>query len=179
MNADAVQAAQASGLLACACLLAALSITPLSALVPRWRGPSARAKAVRRTLGMTAAWLGLAHASVAFVSVLEAEPRAVFQTAHLCAGLAALAVLLLLLLTSFPSVVRALRLRAWKELHRLSYVAVLLVAQHVALSAFAERRLVLGLLGMIAVLFATRFVLQVRTRMPGSPSTSSEGAREP
>jgi sulfoxide reductase heme-binding subunit YedZ len=178
VNEGAVQAAQATGLLACAGLLAALSISPLSALVPAWRGPNARAKALRRKLGIGTAFLGLVHAAVAFVGVLDAEPAALLQTSQLYAGLAALAILLLLLLTSYPRVVQALRLRAWKELHRLSFVAALLVVQHVALSAFAERRLVLALLGVVGVLFVARLARALRTALPAS-SRTSEGADEP
>ena len=149
MNAAALDAAQASGLLACALLLAALSISPLSALLPSWRGPSARAKALRRRLGISAACLALAHAAVAFFGRLGAQPSALLQTSQLYAGMGALGLLLLLLLTSFPVVVRKLRLSAWKEFHRLVYLAALLVLQHVLLSPFADRRLVLGLVGAL------------------------------
>lgn len=164
MNATALDAARASGLLACVVLLAALSINPLSALVPSWRGPSARAKAVRRRLGISAACFALAHAAVAFVGRLGAQPSALLQTSHLYAGMGALGILLLLLLTSYPRLVRTLRLTAWKEFHRLSYLAVLLVVQHVLLSPFADRRLVLALGGAVLGLFGARVLLLVRAR---------------
>jgi len=178
VNEAALRSAQASGLLACALLIAALSISPLSFLVPGWRGPNARAKAVRRRLGTSAAWLGLVHAAVAFAGVLDAKPAALLQTSHLYAGIGALSVLLVLLVTSYPRAVRALGLTAWKELHRLSYVAALLVVQHVALSAFAERRLVLGLLGMLGALFGARLLPFLRAQRAAPPSSSSEGASE-
>jgi methionine sulfoxide reductase heme-binding subunit len=175
VNEAALWAARASGLLACGVLIAALSITPLSSIVPAWRGPSARAKAIRRRLGISAACLGLLHASVAFAGVLEAEPSALLSTSHLYAGIGALFVLSILLVTSYPRAVRALRLSAWKELHRSSYVAALLVVQHVALSPFADRRLVLGLLGVLGASFSARVAMLLRARRI-APSLSSEGA---
>jgi len=164
VNAAALDAARASGLLACAMLLAALSISPLSVLVPAWRAPSAHAKAVRRRLGMLAACLALVHAVVAFVGRLHAQPSALLQTSHLYAGMGALGLLLLLLLTSYPRLVRTLRLTAWKEFHRLVYLAALLVVQHVLLSPFADRRLVLALFGVVLGLFGARTLVALRGR---------------
>jgi sulfoxide reductase heme-binding subunit YedZ len=164
VNAAALDAAQASGLLACALLLVTLSISPLSALLPSWRGPSARAKALRRRLGIGSACLALVHAAVAFVGRLDAQPSALLQTSQLYAGWGALGVLMLLLLTSFPTVVRRLRLSTWKEFHRLVYLAALLVVQHVLLSPFADRRLVLGLGAALLALFGARVVLVLRAR---------------
>jgi DMSO/TMAO reductase YedYZ heme-binding membrane subunit len=177
VNDAALWAARLSGLSACGVLVAALSITPLSFVVPGWRGPGARAKAIRRRLGTSAAWLGLLHASVAFVGVLDAEPAALLSTSHLYAGLGALFVLSILLVTSYPRAVRALGLSTWKELHRLSYVAALLIVQHVALSPFADRRLVLALLGVLSVLFGARVAMLLRARRIAS-SSSSEGVHQ-
>jgi DMSO/TMAO reductase YedYZ heme-binding membrane subunit len=84
----------------------------------------------------------------------------VLRSAQLIAGLSALAVLTLLLLTSFAAVITRLRLRYWKELHRLSYAAALLVAQHVLLAPFAGRWLALALLAAVAALLAVRVVLR-------------------
>ena len=164
MNAAALYAAQASGLLACAVLLLALSVSPVSALLPSWQGPSAGAKALRRRLGISAACLALLHAAVAFLGRLDAQPSALLQTSQLYAGIGALGLLLLLLLTSFPGVVRRLRLSTWKEFHRLVYLAALLVVQHVLLSPFADRRLVLGLSGAVFGLFGARAALALRAR---------------
>ena len=154
--------ARGSGLVACGALFCALAVTPLSWAVRSASLGSSRAAVLRRALGMAAAWLALVHAVIAFVGVLGADARALAQTSHLIAGVTALCVLCVLLSTSYAGVVRVLRLRAWKELHRASYLAALLVVEHVALSAFAERRLVLALLGLTAALLGARLLAAIR-----------------
>lgn len=151
-------AARGSGIVACAMLVAALAATPFAAFARGGSVASGRAALVRRALGMAAAWLALVHATVAFIGPLRADASALLQTAHLGAGVAALCVLTLLLATSFAVVVRHARLRFWKELHRLSYVAALLVLQHIALAPGTDRALVIGLGAALAVLFGARIV---------------------
>jgi DMSO/TMAO reductase YedYZ heme-binding membrane subunit len=157
-------AARGSGLVAGAALIVALAVTPLATFARAGSVGHGRAALVRRALGMAAGWLALAHATIAFVGPLHADPGALTQTAHLGAGLAALCVLTLLLATSFAAVVRHARLRFWKELHRLSYVAALLVLQHLALSPGASRALVLGLCAALAVVFVARIVAALAAR---------------
>ena len=163
-----LQLARGSGWVACGALLIALAATPLARLVRTLstRARSAQAWVIpapvlRRAFGMGAAWLGAAHALAALLGPLDGEPRALLQTSQLLAGASALAVLALLLLTSFERVIQALRLREWKALHRLAYVAALLVAQHVLLAPFPRRALALGLLAAVLGLLAVR-ALRVR-----------------
>ncbi|HMI91757.1 MAG TPA: ferric reductase-like transmembrane domain-containing protein, partial [Polyangiales bacterium] len=132
--------ARGSGWVACGALLISLAGTAVgrSAWARRWAIP---APVWRRAFGMAAAWLGGVHALAALLGRLDGQASALLRSAQLIAGLSALAVLALLLLTSFEAVIRRLRLRYWKELHRLSYAAALLVAQHVLLAPFASRRL--------------------------------------
>jgi sulfoxide reductase heme-binding subunit YedZ len=161
LPARALLFARGSGWLACGALLLALAVTAVERLAaPRWPLP---APVLRRALGMGAAWLACAHAFVALLGPLQGKPHLVLESAQLIAGLSALSVLVLLLLTSFERVIRHSKLRAWKELHRLSYAAALLVAQHVLLGPFAPRRLALALLLAIVALLALR-ALPRRTR---------------
>lgn len=157
-------AARGSGLVACGALMAALAVTPFAAFARAGSVGRGGAAPIRRALGMAAGWLALVHACTAFVGPLRADPGALTQTAHLGAGLAALCVLTLLLATSFAAVVRRARLRLWKELHRLSYVAALLVLQHVALSPGAGRTLVLGLCAALAVVLGARIAAALTAR---------------
>jgi DMSO/TMAO reductase YedYZ heme-binding membrane subunit len=138
--------ARQSGWLAFCTLLLSLTVTPLARIARRVRGTApAGAALLRRTLGMTAAWLALLHALFSVSGTLAGNFGAVWSWPHLRAGLTALVVLLLLLLTSFAPVIAFLRVRFFRELHRLAYVAPLLALQHVLLAPFAPRSLALGL----------------------------------
>jgi methionine sulfoxide reductase heme-binding subunit len=165
--ARALVLARGSGWSACGALLISLALTAVSriagVLAPAGTRPwPIPAPVLRRAFGMTAAWLGAVHALIAVLGPLDGSLRALLLTAHLIAGLSALALLALLLLTSFAAVVQRLRLRSWKELHRLSYAAALLVAQHVLLAPFVARRVALGLLAAVLVLIAARLLPRVR-----------------
>ncbi len=72
------------------------------------------------------------------------------------AGLSALLILSLLLMTSFPSTVRRLHLRGWKELHRLAYVAFACVIHHCLLSPFAPRTWLLGVVTVVLLIGSLR-----------------------
>lgn len=157
--------ARGSGWVACGALLISLALSAVSRS-QRARGWSTPAPVLRRAFGMGAAWLGGLHALAALIGRLDGRPGAVLQTAQLIAGLSALAVLAVLLLTSFEAVIRRVRLRYWKELHRLSYVAALLVAQHVLLAPFPERRVALGLLALVVGLIAVRVLRRRGARGP-------------
>jgi sulfoxide reductase heme-binding subunit YedZ len=131
--------ARISGLGSALALALTLCVTPLARL---WRG--LREAELRRSLGILAAGLALVHALVAHVLVLDAALVPLWNVPRLRAGLCALVILLALWLSSYPSMVRALRLRLWKELHVLAYLAGTLVLQHVLLAPHASRRLALG-----------------------------------
>lgn len=145
--------ARETGWVAFCTLLLSLSVTPLARIARRVRGAAPPGAAqLRRALGMTAAWLGLLHALFSLSGTLAGNYAAVWSWPHLRAGLTALVVLLLLLLTSFAPVIALLRVRFFRELHRLAYVAPLLVLQHVLLAPFAPRSLALGLVLCTCVL---------------------------
>ena len=98
------------------------------------------------------------HGAWTFFVYLDASWRAVEYWPYLRAGVAALAILLALLITSYPGLVRALRVRLWKPLHRLAYVAAILVFQHLVLAPFATKRLVFVLFGTLLVVEMLRFL---------------------
>ena len=135
--------ARISGWTAAASLLLSLSMTPLARLnsyvlvehIPRTLWP-----ALRRALGITAASAALAHAAWVAFAYLDRSWSAIVAHAYLRAGLISLCILLPLLLTSFPAITRKLRVRLWKPLHRLSYLAAAFLLQHLLLSPFASRR---------------------------------------
>jgi DMSO/TMAO reductase YedYZ heme-binding membrane subunit len=129
-------------------LCAALCVTPINRLL-RSGGSGAEtwSRELRRGLGIAAASAGLVHASLAFAAVPGTRPGWL-DSAQLRAGAAALLILTLLLVTSFRSIVRMLRLRSWKELHRLAYVALPLALLHVLHGPFVQVRSVLLLAGI-------------------------------
>ncbi|CAN0456416.1 unnamed protein product, partial [Phaeothamnion confervicola] len=95
----------------------------------------------RRKLGVTAAALATMHFFICVTGYLrlnlvsEADDSPWLQS-----GLAAWIVLLALWLTSYPWVTKKLRLRLWKPLHRLTYLALLLSLIHLFLSPWAVHR---------------------------------------
>lgn len=161
-------ALRATGWSAALLLAAALASTPLSRLPPL----RALARA-RRRLGIAASTLALGHATLALVVYL---PRDVWDTlthvTWLRSGALALALLVALLVTSFPRVVTALRVAHWKPLHRLAYVAAALVVHHLALAPFAPRAWVLAL----AAVLATSLVARLSGRRRDAPSRASDDA---
>jgi len=124
--------------------------------VPR---AAARLGRVRRWLGIAAASLAIVHAIAALVVYL---PRgawgAITSIVWLRSGAVALALLVPLLITSFPAATQRLRVRAWKPLHRLAYAAIVLVLHHLFLAPFAPRGWVLAMAGLVVILFAARLV---------------------
>lgn len=135
---------QRTGLYALSLLVATLSCTPLNTLFG-WR----QALAVRRALGLYAFFYAFLH----FLSftwldfafnwrLLNAE---IYQKPFVFVGMLALFILLALAVTSFPHWKKRLG-KNWKRLHRLVYLAGILVIIH---SAWATKGDVLRLQGDI------------------------------
>lgn len=153
---------RASGWAPAIVLALSLSVTPIAGLVRRVRGTAPRgASSLRRALGIIAASLALVHAVVA-LGVYVPRPwfAVIAGVPWLLSGALALVVLVALLVTSFPGLTRALRVRAWKPLHRLAYVAALLVAHHLAVGPFAPRAWVVAWAGVVTFALALRVVLR-------------------
>ncbi len=159
--------ARATGWCAAVALCAALLITPIARLFEARRAALGR---LRRALGIGAALCAAAHAALALAGPLDGAWDAVVSWPYLRAGLVALFILLALLVTSFPRLTRALRVRVWKPLHRLSYAAAALVVLHLYSGPFAPRRAVLVYASVIGIALAVRLVPR-RRRAPEKRST--------
>lgn len=146
---------RASGWCALGALLLSLSASPLGLLV-RAFGP--HVPAFRRALGISAAASATLHGALALRSYLAASLPHLLDHPWMRGGVAAWAILLALWITSSPRIVARLRVRAWKPLHRLAYVAALFALQHTLLSPMAPRAWVLGLFGAALVLGALRLL---------------------
>ena len=157
-----------TGWAAAVALLIALSASPLSAIAHRLRG-----RRLPTAAGITAAALATAHASVALATTLRGAWAHLLDLAWLRAGVLALAILLPLWLTSYPRVVRALRVAHWKPLHRLAYAAGLLAFQHALLAPLAPRAWVLGVFGVALALSLARLLPAQRSSSPRGPTTFS------
>lgn len=121
-----------TGWAAAVMLLASLAVRPLRRAVGRdWT-------AHRRALGLAAAALVVGHVVVVWRSGWGLEPLQLITEPHLRSGATAALVLLLMALTSFPRLLKALRLGHWRLLHRAVYGAALLVAHHLTLSAHLD-----------------------------------------
>jgi sulfoxide reductase heme-binding subunit YedZ len=138
---DELAIAHVTGLLA----IALLALSLLAGLHPKTISK-------RRTLGLLAFAAALAHAAYTIASPLVEDLSHLFYEPHLRAGATVLLVLAILAITSFPA---RLRVREWKALHRLVYVAALLALHHLWLSSHATR---LALwLPTLAIAFALLF----------------------
>lgn len=143
-----VAGARALGYHAWALLSAALCVSPLQRLLGTL-GYALSGASLRRALGLAAWASGLLHA---FVGALSSPLSigAQLDDPHLRFGVGALGVLCVLGATSFSPVVRSLRLRSWKELHRLAYVAWGCATAHALLGPYAWTRGLLTLALVIA-----------------------------
>lgn len=128
----AIRAAEICGFLATVCLYLALVASPLYAAFPGLPSRAAHLSA-RRALGVSCFAFALAHTWISFFDLLAGWRGIDFLTrAHLDDLLRSTAALLILGLLAFTSTDWALaRLgHGWKLLHRLVYVAALLVLVH-------------------------------------------------
>lgn len=171
MDETALLALRASGWIAAIALLGAIAASPIARLVPRTAGRIGR---VRRALGITAGSVAIGHALVALATYLEPGDRwaSIASIAWLRSGALALAVLVPLLLTSFPGPTRILRVRAWKPLHRLAYPAILLVLHHLVLGPFAPRSWLVAMTVLVGLALAAR-LLPRRDRIVADPEVET------
>lgn len=147
--------ARFSGWVASIGLAFGLALRPLSK-ISQLRGLSAW----RRAIGICTAIAASAHVSLSLLGPLDGAWNAVLTWPHLQAGALAFAILTLLFITSFPRVVRALRLRHWKVLHRLVYAAALFVVAHLMLSPWGS----VVYKSVLCALVLTLLLLRVRLR---------------
>lgn len=132
--------ASALGWVAVAFLVAALSAS-LVKKARRWR----------RALGLACAGVASAHVVAAFVGPLAQAWSVAWTWPRYRAGSVAFGVLVVLFATSFPKRFRAPQ---WQALHRLVYVAAVLVVLHV--TKLASAWMALGVALVIALLLSAR-----------------------
>lgn len=153
------------GFIACLLLALVLTFSPLRVLFPRW-GIVQALNRHRRLVGVSAFAYALLHFTVQVLYVydggfgtLAREVQKPFQLT----GLGALVILLVLTITSLHAAVRWLGGRAWKNLHRLAYVAAVLAAYHQAAARKIFPMQVVWIFGPLVLLEIAR-VWKVRTR---------------
>lgn len=133
-------------------LMLSLSVSPFGRMLGKsW--PLAR---WRRRFGLGACLMLGLHIGCVLRAGWVSDWLELLTEPSLRSGASAGLVLLLLGLTSYPSVVRGLRLGHWKLLHRSVYPAGLLVLHHVALSGHVEPRWVYALGGVLGSLLLWR-----------------------
>jgi methionine sulfoxide reductase heme-binding subunit len=110
-------------------LILALCATPLSMLLPGWRGPRLLMRN-RRAIGVAAFLYGCLHLVLYFVTTPSfAELWEQLSWTYILLGWVAFLLLIPLALTSTNAAMRRLG-RNWKRLHRLAYVAAGLTYLH-------------------------------------------------
>ncbi len=126
------------GFLACLLLAIVLTFTPLRVLGPKW-GVAQALNRHRRLVGVSAFTYGLLHFGVQVLYQYDgtydgtaAQLAKELQKPFQLTGLVTLVILLVLALTSLHAAIRWLGGKAWKNLHRLAYVAAALAAYHQA-----------------------------------------------
>lgn len=120
------------GFIASILLAVVLTFSPLRVLFPKW-GVALALNRHRRLVGVSAFAYALLHFTAHMLHVYDGtlttfqkEITKPFQLT----GLVALVILLVLAITSLHAFVRWLGGKAWKNLHRLVYLAAALVAYH-------------------------------------------------
>ena len=145
-------------------LLLALSIAPLCSVIKKLPGKPLLRDA-RRMLGLSAAWFASLHVGITYIDQFKAANPfslpVIYQWTFFI-GLVALIILLALAFTSFNAAFRKLGVW-WFRLHRLVYLAVLLVLLHAfAIGVHATTAPFIGTLAVVvALLFAAHFYLSV------------------
>ena len=112
-------------------LLITLWITPLQIFLPD-SIPIRVLNIHKRLLGVSAFFYALMHFCV---YVLDLGSTEIFfsnlQNNFIIIGMVALSILLLLAITSFDWVVKKMKKKNWKKLHRLVYIAIILLFFHI------------------------------------------------
>jgi sulfoxide reductase heme-binding subunit YedZ len=154
------------GFVACLLLATVLTFTPLRVLAPKNEIALALNRH-RRLVGVSAFFYAALHFVThliyeggtdvsAIPSILRTAVKKPFQLT----GLIALAILLVLAVTSLHALVRWLGGKRWKNLHRLTYVAAALVAYHQAAARKVFPPQVLWIFVPLLVLELARIVKQ-------------------
>ncbi|MBL9201180.1 MAG: ferric reductase-like transmembrane domain-containing protein [Opitutaceae bacterium] len=164
------------GLIGCIVLAAVLAFTPLRVLWPRW-GVAQALNRHRRLVGVGAFAYALLHFTAHLLHVYDGgfgtfwkEIQKPFQLI----GLGALLILFVLTITSINAAIRWLGGKAWKNLHRLAYVAAALAAWHQADARKIFPLQVVWIFGPLAVLEVARIWKQRVTSLPPPGTTPAQ-----
>jgi sulfoxide reductase heme-binding subunit YedZ len=170
---QSIRAIRATGWIAIAALALSLCATPVGRVVRRIRGRGLTVARTRRALGIAAAASALVHLSIAVAAVFANTLDQVFSVPWIRAGASSFAILFALWITSYPVLVRALRVRYWKALHRLAYVALALAWLHALTSPFAARTTFLAVGTAFTLTVLPRLTRQTRRSKPRPPAKSA------
>ncbi|WP_245616299.1 sulfite oxidase heme-binding subunit YedZ [Deinococcus radiopugnans] len=157
-----------TGLLTLALLVASLACTPLR-LLTGWTWPAR----IRKALGLLAFGYAALHFLIylfdhGFSLGLMLED--VLERPFVTVGFTALLLLVPLALTSGRNSVKRLGFQRWTRLHQLVYLAVALGALHYYWGVKQDHTPPLIYAGVIAALFAVRFLKRRPTRKKASPT---------
>ncbi|MDX1564778.1 MAG: ferric reductase-like transmembrane domain-containing protein [Phycisphaeraceae bacterium] len=154
--------AKISGYAALGCLVISQWISPACGIMALARSPvdAALQYHLRRDFGIAAALLAVVHGSVMGLrSFSDGGWQLIVQKPWLQSGAVALLILLVLWATSYPRVVRLFRLKTWKSLHRLVFVAVGLALFHAISGPHAFVGLLFWLAVAVVLAWGVRVVL--------------------
>lgn len=173
------------GFVACLLLVTVLSFSPLRVLFPG----SAFVQALnrhRRLVGVSAACYAILHFTTHVIYEGGTDPTAIPSILHTVirkpfqlTGLIALTILVVLAITSLRVFVRWLGGKAWKNLHRLAYVAAILVAYHQAAARKVFPPQVLWIFVPLAALELARVIKQRMSTAPVQGVAGRQSIRRP
>jgi len=170
------------GFVASILLVAVLTFTPLRVVFPK----SAVALALnrhRRLVGVSAFGYGLLHFTVHILyegglALIDLTFKTILEKPFLLTGLIALSILLILTITSVNSAVRWLGGKRWKNVHRLAYIAVGLVAYHQIDAKKVFPMEAVWIFGPLLLLEIARIIKQrTKSRPPGAAEPVIHRAR--
>lgn len=164
------------GLIACIVLATVLAFTPLRVLWPKW-GVAQALNRHRRLVGVGAFAYALLHFAAHMLHSYDGgfgtfwkEIQKPFQLI----GLGALLILFVLTITSLNAAIRWMGGKAWKNLHRLAYVAAALAAWHQADARKIFPLQVVWIFGPLAALQIARVWKQRVTSSPPRGTTRAQ-----
>ena len=156
------------GFTASVLLAAVLLLSPLRAVFPRWRGAQVLQRH-RRFIGVSAFVYAGLHVTMHFIYEGGFGTfRTDWQKPFILVGLGAFVILTVLAVTSPGAVVRRLGRKRWKALHRLVYLAAILVLYHQISARKVFPVQVLWIFGPLLAFEVLRIArtVGVRTRLP-------------
>jgi sulfoxide reductase heme-binding subunit YedZ len=163
------------GFVACVLLATVLTFTPLRVLFPRWDVALALNRH-RRLVGVSSFAYALLHFAVQVLYVYDGGFETLgkeIQKPFQLTGLVALVILLVLTITSLNAIIRRMGARAWKNLHRLVYLAAILAAYHQADARKVFPLQVVWIFGPVVLLEIAR-VWKLRRAAKVAPASCSQ-----